>query len=509
MSKPTTNSDEHDRRIAQGAGVNAIGILGKASMPGLLILITQLYGPAIMGLFYLATRIIESAFNLTVSGFNDGVLMYASRYVDHEEREEQLYRMLANAFIFSMTISIGLVVLAFTVGPGLLERYNDWPDLPEMVMWLSLSLPLMPIPVLVVATTKAQQIMRWDALIFGALQPIVLVILAVGAFFLDMGINGLSGAYVLTHGVMNLLAIWVFVRNFRIGRFIHHVVHLKPFTPLISFAIPQNLNMAFGRFISDLDVLMLGFFGTSPELVAFYGMGAQIVRNVRQIKLIFSGSFSPVIARYYEAKQFVELSAAFSMVTRWTTTLVFPLVAVVLLMRGDLLLLFHSSFIYDTSFVFVLIVTPMLSCLFGLSGNIVVMTGHPRFNLLNSLIGGALNFSLNYLLIPSHGLFGAALATVITSMLVTGLQLLEVWWLAHTRLLVSELWRPYLAGAIIGVGIWAALQLGSDESFLLRIGASVTLIGVYVGLMSLLGIPQKDKDIFFFWRGNTKKVNMI
>lgn len=496
----TADPAEHDLRIAAGAGVNILGIVGKAALPASLILITRLFGPEVMGLYYLATRIIEAAFNLTASGFNDGVLMYASRYVDYEERRKRLYQMLASAFVFTMAISALLVLAAFTVGPPLLERYNDWSELPELVMRLSLAIPFMAVPVLVVAATKALQIMRWDALIFGALQPILLVLLAIGAHVLDLGVNGLAWAYVLTYATMTVLATWVFTRYFEIGRLVKHIFHLRPFTPLISFAVPQNLNMAFGRLVTDLDVLMLGYFGFSKELVAFYGIGAQIVRNVRQVKLAFSGSFSPVVARYHEAGQIDELNRSFTMVTRWTTTLIFPLAALVMLLRGDLLILFHSTFTYDSTFVILLIVPPMLSCLFGLSGNIVVMTGHPRWNLFNSLVAGGLNFTLNYLLIPLFGLMGAATATVLTSLTGTMLQLLEVWFLLRVRLLVSDLWKPYAAALPIALGVWAALTMGSDQSISLRIGACLLSVGVFVALMVLLGIPGKDKEIFLFWR---------
>ena len=36
MSGPPTSAAEHDRRIARGAGVNALGIVGKAALPAFL-----------------------------------------------------------------------------------------------------------------------------------------------------------------------------------------------------------------------------------------------------------------------------------------------------------------------------------------------------------------------------------------------------------------------------------------------------------------------------------------
>ena len=51
--------------------------------------------------------------------------------------------------------------------------------------------------------------------------------------------------------------------------------------------------MTFNSFINNLDVMMLSYFGVSPELIGFYGMGAQIVINLRQVRLVFSGAYAP------------------------------------------------------------------------------------------------------------------------------------------------------------------------------------------------------------------------
>ena len=72
-----------------------------------------------------------------------------------------------------------------------------------------------------------------------------------------------------------------------------------------------------------------------------------------------------------------------------------------------------------------LLVPPILSCSVGLAGNIIVMTGHSTWNLINSVSVALLNVIFNYLLIPQYGLLGAAYATALAATAISIAQLEE------------------------------------------------------------------------------------
>ncbi len=502
MDKVSNNNTvgKHDKAIAVGALVNALGIMGKALMPVFFIVSTRLYGPEIMGVFYLAYTMIEVATSLTVSGFNSGTLMFASRYADDPENKERLYRVLANGFAISLFISLALILFAHVGGPQLiLARYTQ-ENLLECVQILSFSLPFVVVPIIVIAATKAKLTMKWDAIIMGFVRPVLLIGISTVFYFLDMGLRGLAISFLVVHIVVTVCSLYVFGKYFSYRELVSHLLKFKLLKDLIVFAIPQNMNMTFNTLITNLDVMMLGYFGFSPEVLIFYGMGAQVVRNIRQVKLALSTSFSPVITRLHAQGDRTEMSESFSMVSRWITTVGLPLGLIVALLREDLLLLFHSSFDGDSTFMLLLLVPPLLACCFGLAGNIVVMTGHSIWNLFNSLVVAGLNTLFNLLLIPKYGMVGAAMATVLASTMISALQLVEANLLVGARLRIVKIYKPYAAIFIPTVlAVVATTQFGMGGSLLERIAIALVSVVVFVVILFAMGIDPRDKAALAPW----------
>jgi O-antigen/teichoic acid export membrane protein len=73
----------------------------------------------------------------------------------------------------------------------------------------------------------------------------------------------------------------------------------------------------------------------------------------------------------------------------------------------------------------------MMSCFFGLCGNSLLMFGYSRVLLMNATAAGLLNLILNALFIPVWGLCGAALATAISNITISVLQMVELTRLEH------------------------------------------------------------------------------
>ena len=216
------------------------------------------------------------------------------------------------------------------------------------------------------------------------------------------------------------------------------------------FALPQNLNLTFNRFTTRVDSFLLAYFHTPTELLAFYASGAEIVRNIREVKLALAASYGPVIARLHRAGKSEEVSRTFTMLSRWMSTLGFPLALGVLVFRGELVCIFHSSYTGDTTFMLALSVLPLISVTIGMSANILVMTGHAGWNLVNSVSSGIINVVLSYILVQTHGLLGVALGSAVASLTVTLAILVEVWFLEGVFLRLTKIYKPYIAMILPG-----------------------------------------------------------
>lgn len=490
------------KTIAAGAMVNALGTIGKGLTPLFFILMTRMYGPSIMGTYLQIFVMINMAVTLTSSGINDGILMFSSRHHDDVEKngDSQLYKILSNGFVISLFISAVVIVLANTGGSALLFENYRQPDILRSVRYLAWSLPFVIIPVIVVSATKALIIMKWDAIILGFFKPFFLLFFSLCFYFIDPTLDGLLNSYLLTHILLTAISIFVFGKYFSFPKLFKEILHFKPSKPLIFFAIPQNLNMTFNTFITNLDIVMLGYFGFRPEVIGFYGMGAQIVRNIRQIKLTFSGAYAPVIARLYKRGDQEGMNHSFSSVSRWTATIALPVILVVILFKEELIRIFHSSFTADTTFMLLLVVPPLLSCTFGLAGNIVVMTGHSLWNLINSLTVTFINVSLNYVLIPQFGIMGAAVATAAASAIISAMQMVEAHLLVGTHILIRKIYKPFLAIIPGAVGAGILIMLFEGASIPAKTTFVIASLACYALILYFLKLEDEDKKIFMPWK---------
>lgn len=100
MTNDSEKKNEYDRIIAKGALYNGLGTAGKALFPLFFIISARLHGTAVTGVYYLAFTILEITLALASSGFNNGIIMFSSRYTITIDDENILYQSLATGFIF-------------------------------------------------------------------------------------------------------------------------------------------------------------------------------------------------------------------------------------------------------------------------------------------------------------------------------------------------------------------------------------------------------------------------
>ncbi len=458
-------ADSTQDELRRGALVNTLGTLGKLAGPSLLIVVTRLYGADVFGIFITAVAFIEAGLAFLTAGFRDGALISVARHADHDDETAKLYQLLSNTLGWSLGFAVVLALLVFAAGPWLIPLLYDsyGARLLHMLQWMVLALPVLAFDRVVIAATQGLKIMKYDAISNGGLRPVTLLATGVGFWFLMPNEVGMALAYVSTQALLGVVALYVYSRELEWKPLWQAFRSFTIDWQLMRFAIPQNLNMTLERFLTNIDVLMLGMFGVSAQTTGFYGAGAMIVRELLSIKQVFSNAYAPFIVRLHRAGRTAELSKTYSRTTLWVITIAVPALLAVGVLRGDLLRLVSPEFAgLDTLFMLLLLPIPYLQCSFSLAGNIVVMTGHSRLNLFNSTVTGIINVLLNVWLIPTLGLVGAALASTIATSAKMALEVTEARWVANARLLISEIYGPHLAGALVALGMWGAYVVWAD-----------------------------------------------
>jgi O-antigen/teichoic acid export membrane protein len=490
-------NDSIEHELQRGALVNVLGTLGKIAGPSFLILVTRLYGADVFGIFITATSFVEMALAFLTAGFKDGALMSVARHADYEDEKDRLYQLLSNTLGWSLFFAVTLILLAFTVGqwvlPMLYKEYGG--RLLSALQIMVLVLPVLAFDRIVIAATQGLKIMKYDAISNGGLRPLTLLASAAAFWFWLPTETGLALAYLTTQMVLGLIAVWFYTRELEWRPLINAFRHFELDREMLRFAIPQNFNMTLERFITNIDVIMLGMFGVSASTTGFYGAGAMIVRELLNIKQVFSNAFVPHVVRLHRKDAADRLSDIFSKTSRWIAMLTVPALLAVAVLRSDVLRLVSPEFAgADALFMLALLPIPYMQCSFSLAGNIVVMTGHSQLNLLNSTTTALSNTLLNIWLIPLLGPLGAALASTVATGIKTTMELVEAWWVANARLLLRAIYRPHLAGLLTGGGLYLLYVLYPvlHSSFPYRLGSLMGALLFFGALLIVLNgrLPQ-------------------
>lgn len=491
-----SESSTYDAHLIRGALINVVGLVAKLVHPLFFVVVTWLFGPELVGLYFLAVFIADIATTAAASGFADATLIFASHDADAAQKGDttadtaaanRLYRVLGNGFAVGVGASTLLVpALYFGAGALVANVYPDRPGLESALHILAWSIPLTALPQIAIAATKSRMLMQYDAFIMGFARPLCLLGLSLVAWSLDAGVDGLMWAQVGTQAVVSALSLWALAKHFDLRRIVRSTLRPNFDSRLLRFAIPQSMNMTANRYLTRLDVFMLAAYGYSDFDIAFYAAAAIITSNLREVKLIFSQALAPVAARHHAQGDSKAFEDTLGRVSRWTTSLAIPLIVIVLIHRGDLIQLVDSSYTADNTFMAILLIPPFLSCAFGLAGNSIIYTGHSSWTLLNSLLVSGLNTGFNIWLVPRHGLLGAAIATAMAASLISILQLIELNYLEGVRLRLRYVWKTYAALgtlAIATLATWDPAHLGTLYH---RAALTAGLLTAYVAILYAL-----------------------
>jgi O-antigen/teichoic acid export membrane protein len=162
------------------------------------------------------------------------------------------------------------------------------------------------------------------------------------------------------------------------------------------------------------DTLMLGYFSSSGE-VGIYNAALPTAQLIRAIPGAFATIFFPVVSELYARNKIDDLRTTYSAVTKWMVSLIFPAFLLVLLFPQQVIgILFGADYVAGATALWILVLGFTVGAVLGPASAILQTYGRTKTLMATSYIGAAINFLLNFLLIPIYGVNGAAIATAVS-----------------------------------------------------------------------------------------------
>jgi O-antigen/teichoic acid export membrane protein len=416
---------EDQAKVRKGVFLTVLGKFAELSQGVYLFLARYLFGGEQFGLFIIGFNIMELLSRFLTGGFGDAATFFSAKHLEQKERGEgALYRSLFTVLLMPLLLSIFLAtILFFLIDPIYAKFWSQHNEqLKTMIQGYVIVLPLMVLVKVPLQAIKGHMEMGWAVAIENTALPLFHLLLSLLFFVLDFSGQGLVWASVLSYGLLVPLSWYGFFRYYSLTKLLRHWGFSRE---CLAFSWPQSFNMMMNYGLVKVDSIMLSAF-LSADSVGIYTLVAELMRSIRSAKTTFSGVYAPLVAKYKEQNNRLGIEHALWSISRSTALLSIPLLVIIQIFFNDVIAGPGSIWEFSIAIPWLLALGPMMSCFFGLAGNTLLMTGHTRLLLSNSLLLMGVNVLLNYLLIPQWGMLGAAWATALSGLGISITQVLQL-----------------------------------------------------------------------------------
>ncbi len=481
---------EH-REMAKGALINTLGVLARVSRALYFVIVARLFGSEIFGFYLLTAANIDIFSKIAGVGLDWGALRLTVQLrAQGREREirSAVYRIAGLSFSVSLCVATIVAWVSSIIARDLLKKEH----LEKPLFYLCASIPMMTITSLLLFALRAGKKMQYEVYVRSVVEPLVLLIGGIMAYFIYPGIEGLIGAHLLAALSAFFLTSYFF-RKFYPKDPLRTKAAID-WRGLLSYSIPMGGMDLFNVFKQRLDVMMIGRFLPFSH-VAIYGAVNEIGNLVKKIRQIFEPIFMPIASHFHETDEKERLHDHFVRAMRWILLAALALVMPMLFAPDQFLRVFRPEFVEGSKALMFVAIGMLFYVTIGLSESVLSMTGYAYLNLINAGVLLGINFILHLILIPRYGIVGAGFATGISYMVISVIRLIVTHRFVKVHPFGKSQVKPIVAGVLGLIVAWLARQLYYG-SHLWTLGVVVPLFFLIYGFtLKALGLEPEDYEI--------------
>jgi O-antigen/teichoic acid export membrane protein len=491
--------------MAKGGAIGLFGILTNAVLTFLFqIILARSLGPAQVGNLSLGILLSTIAAMFALFGIQNGLIRYVAYSMGRGDRSRAAGSILSALRITVVGI-IAFCSISFFGANALAQYILRKPELALILRVLSLSIPFLAFTMLASAVIQAFKRIASLYLVQNLVLFLDILAALVVIKFLSKSALGVSYAILIVSAFGAVIAASLAWRLYPLDQ----TDVEKPILvtrELLNFSWPLLLAGVLVRINNQTETLVLGALATSDQ-VGIYTTALKVSLVIGVSLQAIDIIFAPMIADLF-ARNPSEVEGLYQTATRWAFTLSYPVFLVLSLCSRQVMAIFGTPFIPGAPVVRWLAVAQLVFIITGPSGYLLIMSGHPKMNMINNTLNLFISLALDFILIPHYGALGAAIAGAITLGLVNILRMVEVYFILHIHPYRWNYLKPVLAG-LIATAITFGLQpkIG-DLYFLWQLLLSGFILGcVYLLGLLIFGFEKEDRATFLAVRQRLKWLN--
>lgn len=446
-------------------------------------------GPADFGLYALGMTVFNIAVLFAPLGMETAVMKFVSQEAGSggmASARKTISSGVGVAAGFGLLLALCMAFSSDMLAHTLFGK----PELSSVFLLLAIGVPLAAISAVAISSLQALGQIRTMALIRNGLEPMGKFLLAAIAVSIGFGLAGVLGSLLAVFLVSLVISIWYLKRltNFRFERRI--IPGGLEARMLLAFSMPLVISNLFGIVAPRSDMLTIGAYLASQD-IAVYAVASQTAAVLVLILGAFDTAIMPTIGGLLAKQDVGQLAEVSKSAARWALTLSLFVFVQLALFGGDILRLFGSTFESGALCLIILAAGHLVGSASVSSTGIILMSGHSKVIMLNSIVIGVALIVSNVVFVPRFGIIGAACATSVCIIASSLLCAIEA---KRFSGVIPYSWRQLKP---LGAGVFT-LTMG----FLLKstfTEASVLLLApimavVYAGMLVGVGLEARDRD---------------
>ena len=386
------------------------------------IMLARILGPTSLGRYQLGITIIQVATIFSVAGFDRGLIRYLPILKERNNSEAR------DLFFFnvqySLVVSVALAAILYIAAPLLSTYYFHSEEMTAVLRIFAFYLPVFTI--FRIASGGIIGIKRADlqSNITNMLSPVIFLSFLIMVYFYDATLKNCISARIITHLLIVFVLTCYLLKDLPKGE--KRKDDNVRLTSFLSYSYSLMLIGLIYFLLGQMDIMMLGYFVTAGE-IGIYSIALKVA-----IFIVFGLQVMlPIVAPHFseltDRKDFKTLEALFKTSTKWLFYSGLFVFGPIVILRNDILSVFGEKFIAGGSVLLILGLGHLANTLSGPTGQLLIMTGKQKWEMINSIVMVVLNFCMNLFLIPRMGVIGAAIATAISIFLINLAKLAEVY----------------------------------------------------------------------------------
>jgi len=453
-----------------------------------LLLITRNLSKTDVGLFRQSFALFSLLQVVALLGLGQALTRYVAVFRADRDRGAVVGTVRSGMAIASAS-AIAVGVLLYAASGWIANGIYDNPELLTPLRYVAFAVPPAAITMAALAACSGFRTMRPNAFLGLMLDPALRVVLTAIAIGTGAGLTGVLQAFVVVPYITAALAlVWlaVLVRG----------PHVKPrfaSREIMRFSSLAWLATFTTQGLLWLDQLILPLY-VSPAELAIYSVATSLVVLATFAMSPISQSLAPRVADLTRRGELRRLAIAYKAAASWMTRFALPFFAIIFIFPRPLLALFGTGYGVGATVTVILAFGKLTDVMTGPCGTMLNQAGYNKLALYDNLAALAINVGLNFALIPTYGLRGAAAAWTVSLIAVNAVRAYQV------RRYITPAW-PFSEGtpkalAAFAWSVLAALVVrelvdGSPRKELYI--ATPVVFAVYASLIVALGLTAEDR----------------